>query len=44
MKDSSGKSDLEWEGLVEEENLMGKSGSDGGARRCQSDLSSVCRS
>lgn len=30
MKDRSGKSDREWEGLAEEENLMGKSECSGG--------------
>lgn len=44
MKDRSGKSDREWEGLAEEENLMGKSECDGSTSRCQSDLSSVCHS
>lgn len=44
VKDRSGKSDREWEGLAEEENLMGKSECDGSTSRCQSDLSSVCHS
>lgn len=44
MKDRTVKSDREWSGLAEEENLMGEERVQRQQCCCQSDLSSVCLS